>query len=719
MKSIRIGDGVSLGLAFDQSKCFLGISDVEIGGAPMRSPRLPSFIEIRSPEGIELFDYRTTDILQESGGVDISFKAMARSSGIMEWMLHTIRNRVVTSDWTERVKHAEDTELKLLLKPVERRFGKHVARGFSYQYKYKSSGIPIYRILDRSTWEPGGRSSGSELWFRNGTSPSIWKIGGLDEFYSTEWYLPSCANPNILQFQPFQTQFQGFTFTGCRDGILVTWASEVSHIRTLIEKPRGKDELVHMHEHCGDLSDTFETNPMEVLWIPGQFDFAGKANLYEAVREFIHGTLHEKVGFRRERISTFGMIEEWTEADMEVYRTKGLAKLVEAGVKTVFVANHFQNNMNSYGVSNMCCTVDWKVEERVGKDKFRRFCEDAAKAGVRVQMWGNTALSTFGLKCWDSYASGSPRLKPLPREGSIQEVIEKAGDPFVRNQSGAVEADHYAPVFAVLNLRDETIREYWLESWSRLKDEVGVSGIFLDSSFNLSSDKFHWVCNPQAVGGSGATMDQTQLLGKCRPGMEPRSQILSEYKAHLSLMAEMQKRGYEYTGEDIGLFGISRSGPSVKDRIPSIHMWHDSCCTFDIPEIEGYGSDPGDIFFKGLAYRMMWNLNWVPKTDCLSFMTYEARGAFDIPNSWHISLLKAFNEVERLMRNREILPDERGVVYASGGKRLLWAFEDFEFDPGCRIAARVLPEGRRIPVTDRLNAVKNTISVIENIYDEG
>jgi hypothetical protein len=151
MKSIRIGDGVSLGLAFDQSKCFLGISDVEIGGAPMRSPRLPSFIEIRSPDGIELFDYRTTDILQESGG--------------------------------------------------------------------------------------------------------------LDEFYSTEWYLPSCANPNIFQFQPFQTQFQGFTFTGCRDGILVTWASEVSHIRTLIEKPRAKDELVHMHEHCGDLSDTFETKP--------------------------------------------------------------------------------------------------------------------------------------------------------------------------------------------------------------------------------------------------------------------------------------------------------------------------------------------------------------------------------------------------------------------------------------------------------------------------
>ena len=53
---------------------------------------------------------------------------------------------------------------------------------------------------------------------------------------------------------------------------------------------------------------------------------------------------------RRERVTTFGHIEEWTPADLERYRRFELPKLLEAGTKTICLANHFENNMNTWGV---------------------------------------------------------------------------------------------------------------------------------------------------------------------------------------------------------------------------------------------------------------------------------------------------------------------------------------------------------------------------------
>ena len=51
---------------------------------------------------------------------------------------------------------------------------------------------------------------------------------------------------------------------------------------------------------------------MEVLWSPGERSRVDLANDYEAVRELVHETLHAQIGMRRERVTTFGQIEEWT-----------------------------------------------------------------------------------------------------------------------------------------------------------------------------------------------------------------------------------------------------------------------------------------------------------------------------------------------------------------------------------------------------------------------
>ena len=673
--AIHVGD---VTLELPDSPSFDGFGAIRIGDMVVRSSQRPMFVHIRNPWGVELADYRLTSRQKLSdGGEALEFSASRREGGLMEWMLHTVRTRQNTADWSRPPVPAEGTVLRLELSPVQRTLGGRKATGFSYRYIYRSKDIPIYRIVDRATWEPGGTALGNTFWLRNAFSPAVITFNSADLFYSTEWYLPSAVNPNIFQFLPWQTTLQGFSMTVNPKGTLITWATEPAHIRSLFEKQRGDDLIVHMHEHCGDLANEFTTSPVEVLWVDGGLDHVEALNLYEAARDLVSKTLHRKAGIRQERATSYGVIEEWGNADLVRYRKQALPKLTEAGIKTVFLVNHFQNNMNTFGVGNMCCTVDWKVAQSVGEGNLQAFCAEAASSGINVQMWGNTALSTFGLKQWDRSGNPSPRLDALPKKGSIQEVLDRAKDPFVRNPSNAIEADHYTPVFAAVNLRDPVMIEYWMSCWKDAHDRLGLGGIFLDSSFNMTSDKFHWIANPQAH-RQGATADQAALLGKQRPAVDPPAAILSQYLAHLSMVAQMQQIGYQYCGEDLGLFGVNRSGPSPLEMTRSLPLWGNCLAEFDPSALIDLGSNPDAIFFQGLAYRVVWRLCWQCENGQLSWRLSDGADPMYIPTAQQLAWLRMFNEAEPLMHEREVLPGESGVIYRCGKRSVLWAFVDMQ-----------------------------------------
>ncbi len=631
------------------------------------------FVEIRNPSAVELLNYRVTHFESSPERTLIRLSMEAREGGLMEWMVHEVRPRYSTADWTRGPKPAKDTVLELELRPVQRIIGERNYSGFSYRYRYKSASIPIYKILDRGSWEIGGSALGNEFWMRNCFVPCIVRIESEAQFYSTEWYIPGCANPSAFQFIPLQTELQGFSFAASTEGVLITWASEVAHVRSLFEKPRGEDVMTHFHEHCGDLGHEFSTAPMEVLWSPGPRNAVDLANDYESVRELVHETLHSQIGMRRERVTTFGHIEEWIPADLERYRRLGLPKLLEAETRTICLANHFENNMNTWGVGNFCATVDYKVADSVREERLRAFCDDARAGGATVQMWANTAISTLNLLL-EKNDGNNARIRFLPRKGSIMEALDR-NRSFVRNASNAIEADHYAPDFAVLNLRDLAVREYWLSKWKAAHDEVGLGAVFLDSSFNLSSDKFHYVQNTRADQFS-ATPDQAHLLGFYRPPDAPPAAILSQYRAHLELMAEMQRIGYIYGNEDLGVFGIHRHGPPVAARLENLFLWNDCVASFDPSAISRANRDPDAIYFRGLAYRLMWALHWDINKDVLSFRYEGLSCQEDQPRAHHLALLRAFNQVEPAMRERTILPDETGVLYRSPLRKVLWAFED-------------------------------------------
>ena len=316
------------------------------------------FVEIRTPDGWLTANHTVAGIDASNGRVTVDCTMQAVSTGIMEYMLHTVRNRYNTRDWTAGPVDLPNTRLRLEISPFSGTWGDAEGVGLTYRYSYTSDTHPIFRILDRGTREPGGKAIGNELLMRNCFADCRALITGIDQHHSTEWFLPSCENPNIFQFAPLQTELQGFSFTASDKGVLATWTGKVAHVRPLFEKKRGSDVIEHWHEHCGDLAREFRSAPMSVLWLPGKRDETARFNAYEMIKEMVHGKLHTQLGMRRERISTYGQIEEWLEPDMDRYRELGLPNLLDAGMRKIGIASHFQNNMNTWGVSNMCCTVD-------------------------------------------------------------------------------------------------------------------------------------------------------------------------------------------------------------------------------------------------------------------------------------------------------------------------------------------------------------------------
>lgn len=669
--SLDFSTGVRIELRSRPDGRFAGLGAVACHRAPLRSPRLLHTCEVRTPDGWQLGGWQVQTVSDRPGGFDLVLRPTRRRGVPMEWMVHAVRCRQpLTEDMDDGDVHS-DGELCLELRAVERAVGNEQLRGFSYRWRWRSERTRIYRILDRGSWEPEGSIIGSEFWQRGSFAPSLARFTTANDAYSSEWYLPGIVNPSIFQFIPLQTHLQGFTMTAGSAGSLFTWSPEVAHIRSLFEKPVGTNEMWHVHELCGDLSTCFDAPPIEVLWAPGVRDRTANANLYENFRELVHETLHAQIGMEREYARSYCRAEEWEDADLSRYAASAVPKAAAANAEIIGLANHFAHNMNVYGVSNMCCTLDYQWPDADIRNGVRAVTAAARSHGLQVQMWGNTALSS--LTALLAIRSGRPKRIDFweASGGGILPVLRKAKDPWVRSATGSFENDHYNPVFMLLNLRDPDIRAYWHERWKAAHDEDGLRGLFLDSAFNLSSDKFTFRNNAGGA-NSGATIDGLGGLGRSRPASEPPAAIESLYLPYLTLIAEMQRYGVRFCGEDLGVFGTHRTGPAVTSKLDNLFLWNEVYADWHGAAVAKAGHDPASVFFQGLAYRQPWEMHWSPHDDTVWLQLGSER-----PDPTQIALFGAFNRVNDRMRNRTILPDGKGVMYRpSADEWVLWAFAD-------------------------------------------
>ncbi|MCG9894740.1 MAG: hypothetical protein MH204_04635 [Fimbriimonadaceae bacterium] len=694
----------------------VGLGGIEIAGLPMRDATRPICAEIRTPDGLRFVPHRVRAVETVADSTVIRLEVQAVADGPMEYMLHTVRARHRTGDWSQPPSVSEETELRLELKPITRSFGSRTFQGFAYRWVWSSPDHPIYRILDLATWEPGGDALDCEFWLRNATSPSIWRPESAETYLSTEWHLPGIHQPNIFQYLPYQTQLCGFTLTHSARGVLLNQTVEPGHIRSLFEKERGSRLLVHRHEHCGDLAHDFSTHWMEVLWCPEPVaDEVDRYNLWESIREALWSDLNQKVGLEPVPVSAYAVMEEWGLPDVDRYIEEGLPKVLEFGAKTIMIPSWEFNNMNTWGASNMCCVVDWNISDHVGEDRFKTFCSIARDAGARIEMWANTALS--GLQfCLDLSDENepSPRITPLARKGRVWEKVREAKHPWVRNPAGHIEADHYAPVFCQVNMRDPIMFDHWQSAWKRYHDEFGLGGFFLDSSFNMSCDKFSFLqcAQPDAAGPKGATIDQLRVPGSDRPDPEPPAAIESQYFAYLKMLVEMQRNGLQVCTEDVGAFGIGRSGPGILARLASLPMWLDTICVFDAELLKEDGHDPEEVFFRGLAYRVMWFLYWCPQENVLSWRQDRPNDPAHLPTSEQSALFQAYSRAWHHFGTRTIHEGERAVEYRRDGRRLIFTLQplSLDLDGPRRITNLITQESR---TADRLESPARQIFLIE------
>jgi len=319
---LHIGDGVRIATR-GRGRTFLGLGEIAIGGRCVRSGRRPMFVDIRNPWGVQLRDYRLLDCNPRGDGTRLTFAMRRETAGAMDWQLNECRPMRAIADWSAGPRPAADTVLTLDLEPVTRRIGTRDFTGFRYRYRYRSSDIPIYMILDRATWELEGSARAGEFWLRQCNAPTIYRPRSVRERYTTEWYLGSCVNANIFQFLPFQTHLQGFTMTAGEAGALLTWSPKAAHIRSCFEKPRGVDLMLHLHEHCGDLAAALDTAPMEVLFAPGATDRVARANLHGDMLELVSETLHADAGLRREYVPSCAA--PWTTASRSPWASRTCA----------------------------------------------------------------------------------------------------------------------------------------------------------------------------------------------------------------------------------------------------------------------------------------------------------------------------------------------------------------------------------------------------------
>ena len=107
-----------------QERSFLGLGAIAHGGVPLRSGRRPMFVEIRNPSAAEMQNYRLIDCEISPEKIRLRFSMEVREGGLMEWMVHEVRPRYNTADWTRAPEVAMDTVLELELRLLKRVIGR-------------------------------------------------------------------------------------------------------------------------------------------------------------------------------------------------------------------------------------------------------------------------------------------------------------------------------------------------------------------------------------------------------------------------------------------------------------------------------------------------------------------------------------------------------------------------------------------------------------------
>jgi hypothetical protein len=622
-------------------KEFAGIGNIKIDGIKVRSGRLPINFYTQTFTGYELVKNEFIAVEEKGDSFAIILKPYFRPLPVKLMRDHSFDPIHDTSDWDGENSVNGESIFEIILSPAFDCFENYEFEGFSYSYKYKSKNIPIFYILDRSSWEIDGNIEGATVISQSSCSTPLitfkrdteWTTEGIIFFQDSASKYNNVMTHNL----PRWASHQAFDFQFKKDITLIGVFERVELIRSLLKREKGKPELKTFDKHIFDQTYNFQTSPKKIMINKKAKTFTEQKNLWTWIIDEIHERARKEFGLKEEPLIPRISHNFWDNFVIDDYRKDLIPAAYNIGFKAIFVDNLFKSAMTEGSPHyefhwNMCCAHEFEPAPKLGGEKrLKLFVSDCKKLGIRVYAWNNA-----------TQALSSP----------VNQAERDERNWFIKMEDTRLKyGGAYTSVMSFLNLKNEEARNYWVNSLKKVKDITGLDAYLLDSFYNA------------------------EFMPVNYSGLEPKTQ----WRELLIAMKELQDYGISFLIESFGPFGSPQHG------CPTSYGERENIFTcYKMTVGLGYTTIPSGtkMEFKEEADIIYYFFAHMASP---SFPLFINRKRIDlIWTEKHKSALRDYNNNWIFMRKRYLQEDDGSVLwYDKEGKRItLWNFrkKEFKFD---------------------------------------
>jgi len=615
---LRFDNGMSLDFRA-RDGVFLGLGNVLFGRRKLRSPELPIMPLIEAPDGWRVTELRIKDIKQGKRRVTIEMMPYVQRTGRMDWLCADGQERWDVGAWQEPAVRDRGGSLRLVLRAVERTIGGVPFVGFSYSYKFRSRKHCSHRLHDRATWELGGWARGNSFWMQAPFGALQTTIKNKADFFSTAWR-GGDGGMELQQFLPLFTALQGFTFQFDSRSLLVTTFEEPFAVRSLFQKDRGRNYLVHWHVLCSDMTGSLEFPALQVLCADtGELDEAARTDQYCAVREELHRQFAGQLGVNREpAVPAVCLAADGAARTEQLKRLLG--ELAHAGFDRVYMPELMSELPGSAPARKRVSTV----------------IDHAHQLGLQVA----TPLADC--------ACASPTVEEDSVDGEPQQPMR----------------DGHVLMYRALV--DPLARRALLGRLRDARRTYGVDVVFAGRSFDGVGAPFHW---------HAASVASCRGHGKGRGANDAPGAILSLDGRRWDLVAELQRLGYVCALQGVGGLASLDAAPRLEAVYGREQMCRDCVVRFSPDQFPEH-VEPVRAYFQGCANRVSCAV------ECDAEADGGANGRRWLPGCAAVN--RAYHAVRDHMEHSRCLPKGRGVLWTGSDPDVvvLWTYRDFAWRVG-------------------------------------
>ncbi len=549
-----------------------------------------------------------------------------------------------------------ESELRIGFRPAAAEIDGHAFHGFTYWFEYANPAAPIHRLMDRQTWEIGGRLDGVSLACRN-LFDVPYKRLSRDAGFSTVG-LDKAINVLPGNLWARWSLLPAFDMQTSPAGTLVAWFDRVSCIRSALQTNPGEDWLRVVDLHYFEQSGDVRTNPKTVLFCPDALSEVDAVNLWTRLYDQEYDKARAQFGFEDREITPVVVGKNvWRGIDFDTTYEDALELAAELGADAIFIDPLWQHGedfdrmlkqlvpeerragtvLEKLCYQNTCCTFDLEVSTSAGGEAgLKRLCDRARAKGVSVLAWFAAHMT--------------------PRSVRIDRHDKEAQKRIATKESGRHPDTGYAGECWTLNLNDE-FRDWVFDQVRGVCERTGLQGYLWDSFSNLG----WW----QVDYGDGSMRPQFDHMGR--------------------LYAKLVNAGVWLTPEGVVSFtrtsccGLHGGDTYGGEALPYAYAMNASAGYRD-PATRKQVNPLTDLFTRpdafGYAFRRFAH-KWIFRIAIQSLPLREA---------WHPEAVQKFKDLiavykryRHLMEKRTVLPGDQGVLWeAEADEVLLFAFQPHE-----------------------------------------